>query len=75
MICCSPVVALTTHGVSFLSMQMALAHFAPFVQAFINTARKIYEKIEQGVFDVSNEVSAQHKPCICLSFLQSWTSL
>ena len=25
-------------------------------QAFINTARKIYEKIEQGVFDVSNEV-------------------
>jgi len=24
-------------------------------QAFINTARKIYEKIEQGVFDVSNE--------------------
>ena len=26
------------------------------VQAFINTARKIYEKIEQGVFDVSNEV-------------------
>ena len=27
-------------------------------QAFINTARKIYEKIEQGVFDVSNEVSA-----------------
>jgi hypothetical protein len=27
-------------------------------QAFINTARKIYEKIEQGVFDVSNEVRA-----------------
>jgi hypothetical protein len=26
------------------------------MQAFINTARKIYEKIEQGVFDVSNEV-------------------
>jgi len=25
-------------------------------QAFINTARKIYEKIETGVFDVSNEV-------------------
>ena len=24
-------------------------------EAFINTARKIYEKIEQGVFDVSNE--------------------
>ena len=27
-------------------------------QAFINTARKIYEKIEQGIFDVSNEVRA-----------------
>ena len=26
------------------------------MQAFINTARKIYKKIEQGVFDVSNEV-------------------
>lgn len=26
------------------------------LQAFINTARKIYEKIEQGVFDVTNEV-------------------
>ena len=26
------------------------------MQAFINTARKIYEKIETGVFDVSNEV-------------------
>lgn len=26
------------------------------LQAFINTARKIYEKIETGVFDVSNEV-------------------
>lgn len=24
-------------------------------QAFINTAKKIYEKIQQGVFDVSNE--------------------
>ena len=24
-------------------------------RAFINTAKKIYEKIQQGVFDVSNE--------------------
>ena len=24
-------------------------------QAFINTAKRIYEKIQQGVFDVSNE--------------------
>lgn len=27
------------------------------VQAFINTAREIYRKIQEGVFDVSNEVS------------------
>lgn len=26
-------------------------------QAFINTAREIYRKIQEGVFDVSNEVS------------------
>jgi len=26
-------------------------------QAFINTAREIYKKIQDGVFDVSNEVS------------------
>jgi Ras-related protein Rab-2A len=25
-------------------------------QAFINTAAKIYQKIEEGIFDVSNEV-------------------
>ena len=30
-----------------------------FFQAFINTAAKIYQKIEEGVFDVSNEVSVQ----------------
>jgi hypothetical protein len=26
-------------------------------EAFINTAKNIYEKIQQGVFDVSSEVS------------------
>ena len=28
------------------------------MQAFINTAREIYRKIQDGVFDVSNEVSS-----------------
>jgi len=28
----------------------------PPLQAFINTAREIYKKIQDGVFDVSNEV-------------------
>ena len=27
------------------------------MQAFIKTAGKIYQKIEEGIFDVSNEVS------------------
>lgn len=25
-------------------------------QAFINTAKEIYEKIQEGVFDINNEV-------------------
>ena len=67
------VVALGPHGDFYLSLRTALAHFAPVVQAFINTARKIYEKIEQGVFDVSNEVNAQRKLCMP-SFWQCRTS-
>ena len=30
-------------------------------EAFINTAREIYEKIQEGVFDVHNEVRHRHK--------------
>lgn len=33
-------------------------------QAFINTAKEIYRKIQDGVFDVSNEVRTDF---ICLS--------
>lgn len=29
-------------------------------QAFINTAKEIYEKIQEGVFDINNEV--RHTP-------------
>lgn len=28
-------------------------------QAFINTAKEIYEKIQEGVFDINNEVSLE----------------
>lgn len=28
-----------------------------FLQAFINTAKEIYEKIQEGVFDINNEVN------------------
>ena len=45
---------------TLLDMEAFLDRCALWLQAFINTARKIYEKIEQGVFDVSNEV----RPCL-----------
>jgi len=41
------------HGLVFLETSAKTAHNVE--EAFINTARKIYEKIETGVFDVSNE--------------------
>lgn len=41
------------HGLVFLETSAKTA--ANVEEAFINTARKIYEKIQQGVFDVSNE--------------------
>ena len=34
-----------------------------YVQAFINTAKEIYQKIQDGVFDVNNEVSC-HFSCL-----------
>lgn len=46
------------HGLVFLETSAKTAHNVE--DAFINTARKIYEKIDTGVFDVSNEVSAEH---------------
>ena len=42
------------HGLVFLETSAKTAHNVE--DAFINTARKIYEKIDTGVFDVSNEV-------------------
>lgn len=44
------------HGLVFLETSAKTAHNVE--DAFINTARKIYEKIDTGIFDVSNEVSA-----------------
>jgi len=44
------------HGLVFLETSAKTAHNVE--DAFINTARAIYGKIEQGVFDVANEVCA-----------------
>ena len=49
------------HGLVFLETSAKTAHNVE--EAFINTARKIYEKIETGVFDVSNEVGSSLLLC------------
>lgn len=39
-------------------------------EAFINTAKEIYEKIQEGVFDINNEVSKR-----LISFIQHQVEL
>ena len=67
------------HGLVFLETSAKTAHNVE--EAFINTARKIYEKIEQGVFDVTNEVSLHSAPLRLLSrrlakvpYFTTWTN-
>lgn len=45
------------HGLVFMETSAKTA--ANVEEAFINTAREIYQKIQDGVFDVTNEVSMQ----------------
>ena len=33
-------------------------------EVFINTAKRIYDKIQKGVFDVTNEVCHTTVPCV-----------
>ena len=42
------------HGLIFMETSAKTA--ANVEEAFINTAREIYEKIQEGVFDINNEV-------------------
>ena len=60
------------HGLVFLETSAKTAHNVE--DAFINTARKIYEKIDTGIFDVSNEVSADrhaHVSMCCVICISS----
>jgi Ras-related protein Rab-2A len=53
------------HGLVFMETSAKTA--ANVEEAFINTAREIYEKIQEGVFDINNEANGiklgpQHLP-------------
>ena len=53
------------HGLVFMETSAKTA--ADVEEAFINTAREIYEKIQEGVFDINNEANGiklgpQHLP-------------
>lgn len=45
------------HGLVFMETSAKTA--ANVEEAFINTAKEIYEKIQEGVFDINNEVNIQ----------------
>uniref|UniRef100_A0A3Q3IYY4 RAB2A, member RAS oncogene family n=1 Tax=Monopterus albus TaxID=43700 RepID=A0A3Q3IYY4_MONAL len=56
------------HGLIFMETSAKTASNVE--EAFINTAKEIYEKIQEGVFDINNEVrwavpSLLHKPFPC----------
>lgn len=46
------------HGLVFMETSARTA--ANVEEAFINTAKEIYEKIQEGVFDINNEVCIFH---------------
>lgn len=48
------------HGLVFMETSARTA--ANVEEAFINTAKEIYEKIQEGVFDINNEVSVTSIP-------------
>lgn len=49
------------HGLVFMETSARTA--ANVEEAFINTAKEIYEKIQEGVFDINNEVSVERHNC------------
>lgn len=53
------------HGLIFMETSAKTA--ANVEEAFINTAKEIYEKIQEGVFDINNEVYYLNKLHIILT--------
>lgn len=47
------------HGLVFMETSARTA--ANVEEAFINTAKEIYEKIQEGVFDINNEVNYENE--------------
>ena len=47
------------HGLIFMETSAKTA--ANVEEAFINTAKEIYEKIQEGVFDINNEVGQRRR--------------
>lgn len=58
------------HGLVFMETSAKTA--ANVEEAFINTAREIYEKIQEGVFDVHNEVRIRVSQIYKSSFSRLW---
>lgn len=57
------------HGLVFMETSARTA--ANVEEAFINTAKEIYEKIQEGVFDINNEV----RPAIHLDPITSFNNI
>ena len=54
------------HGLIFMETSAKTA--ANVEEAFINTAREIYDKIQEGVFDINNEVTSDSEGRIVCAF-------
>ena len=52
---------------SLIFMETSAKTAANVEEAFINTAKEIYEKIQEGVFDINNEVS------LAFLWLSAWS--
>ncbi|XP_030016111.1 ras-related protein Rab-2A isoform X1 [Sphaeramia orbicularis] len=61
------------HGLIFMETSAKTASNVE--EAFINTAKEIYEKIQEGVFDINNEVRRTRKACSLIFFFFFFSNL